>query len=56
LRGLFEVSQYMPAQHAPLRAGGLAYQPDLLIDHHIRGVLCQYDAAWSPRREGLRDE
>jgi len=50
------VSQYMSAQHAALRAGRLAYQPALLIDHHIRGVLRQYDAACSPRREGLRDE
>jgi D-tagatose-1,6-bisphosphate aldolase subunit GatZ/KbaZ len=33
------VSQHLPAQHAALRAGRLAYQPDLLIDDHIRCVL-----------------
>ena len=50
------LSQYLPLQHAALRAGRFADQPDLLIDDHIRGVLRQYDAACSPRRAGLGDE
>jgi len=43
------VSQYLPAQYAAWRAGGLALTPTALALHRVDAVLARYEAAISAR-------